>query len=290
MLFSIVGICCWVGSERRFWWVRQITRAFFAYVGIYTFLDKAKIFDDYLAQFFPKEQFQALKIGWNSRVVSCINASLITFCGLYSLLTEPENVIGNPVTGHPVFAPIFGAYLYAYCLFDLVLVMWYIDELGDLLIIIHHIMIAAWIANSGFVHANLGAGLFFMTNEISTVFLNLRWFFHKIVTSPYAKEDTISPVLVTTNLLLFALTFFLTRVLGNMWMTYNALYQAFFELSSNTLFVKPYGTPSFTFQAVETNVKVVIGILVPLLCILNLWWFLTIIEKAQEVLSGKKKT
>jgi len=222
--------------------------------------------------------------------VSCVNATLISFAGIYSLIVDSENVLENPVTGLPLFAPIFGAYLFSYCLFDLVLVLWYIDELGDVPIIIHHIMIAAWIANSGFVQANCGAGVFFMTNEISTVFLNLRWFFHKIVTSPNAKEDAISPTLVTANLLLFALSFFLTRVVGNVWMTYNALYQAFFQLSSDSLFVRPYGTQSFTFAEVETNVKVVTGVLVPLLCVLNLFWFLTIIEKAQQVISGKNKS
>lgn len=97
-------------------------------------------------------------------------------------------IVGSPVTAQPPFLPIFGAYLLAYCLFDLVLVLWYIgielyltfivnveDYLGDILIIVHHIMIAAWVANSGLAHANFGVGVFFMTNEISTVFLNFRY-------------------------------------------------------------------------------------------------------------------
>lgn len=229
-------------------------------------------------------QFCSVSIIYLSFLFTTSNQWQISFCAfLYSthiFSRETDAVVGNPVTGHPSLVPIFGAYLFAYCLFDLVLVLRYIglywgqqgwrrgrikaevflhrlDDLGDTLIITHHIMIAAWLANSGLNHANFGAGAFFMTNEISTVFLNfryftrnsasflrfqrlldfhekglfvflwplIRWFFHKIVTSPNAKENSVPSGLVTLNLLLFAVSFFFTRVLGNTYMTFNAIYQ-----------------------------------------------------------------
>lgn len=283
---AILGVCMYHGSERRYWWIRQIARGFFTYLGIYLFLDKAKVFDDYLLQYYPEEELHSVKVGWNSRVISCINAALVTFCGLYGLLVETDLVFA-PVTGYPSLTPIFGAYLLAYCFFDLMLVLWYLEDLGDIPIIVHHIMIAAWLANSGLFHVNFGAGTFFMTNEISTIFLNFRWFFHKIVTSPKAKEGAISSALITANLLLFASSFFFSRVIGNIYIAYYALQEAF-ALTPAHVFFKPYGTPSFIFSDVEYNTKFVIGFLVPILCILNLWWFCTVLEKALEVIRGTK--
>jgi len=261
------------------------------YVALYLFLDKGKIFDGYLSQFYPPEQLASIKIGWNSRVISILNASLITFCGFYSLWTEPENVFENPVMGYPSLAPIFGAFLFAYCLFDLVLVLLYIDDLGDIAIIVHHIMIVAWLFNSGVIaHASFGAGTVFMTNELSTIFLNFRWFFHKILTSPKGSKDSVPSIVVKANLLLFAGSFFVTRVVWNFYMMYRAINQAFFELSPDTVIFRPYGIPSFTYGEIEANVKIMMGILVPLLCVLNLWWFGTIIQKAHEVLTGQSSS
>jgi hypothetical protein len=67
MNLSIIGLCVWLvcfttyflmrkGSARRYWWVRQILHGFCMYVGIYAFLDKGKVFDDFLAQYFPPDQ------------------------------------------------------------------------------------------------------------------------------------------------------------------------------------------------------------------------------------------
>eukprot|EP01126_Amoeba_proteus_P041956 TRINITY_DN4535_c0_g1_i4.p1 TRINITY_DN4535_c0_g1~~TRINITY_DN4535_c0_g1_i4.p1 ORF type:complete len:333 (-),score=56.86 TRINITY_DN4535_c0_g1_i4:630-1628(-) len=284
------GVLLWVyrtGTPRRLWFSPMVLRDLLMWVFLYLWLDKGKVFDDYLSKFYPPDQFISVKIGWNSRVISLLNASIVTFAGSAAIVMWPEKVFDDPIASYPWILVPLGSYFFAYCIFDLILILYNFEELGDSLIIIHHSVILLWLTNSSVFWVNYGIGGYFMANELSTIFLNFRWFFHKITSSPNGKPDSISPFLVQLNLFLFVFSFFVTRVVGNIYMTYKTLSQAFFILEPHSVFFHKFDGPLFTYSEVETNVKMWIGILVPFLCVLNIWWFFEILKKAWELFFGE---
>jgi hypothetical protein len=147
---------------------------------------------------------------WRSRILGTINAILLIAGSVLCFLEWPyrptsEGWIGQPdnIWSYPcLFASFFVGYLH----WDLIWLVWHRREQHDVSAVFHHVLFISvtHYVLSGTYFKKPFAWLSF--TELSTPFLNLRWFF----AASSMKEGRG----YFWSSLLFAITFLLTRVLG----------------------------------------------------------------------------
>ena len=197
---------------------RLIVSSTAAYTALYALLRATGLFQPAAGTISPGEMAE-----WRSRVGSTINAVVLIYGSLLCFSEWPyagaEGFVSAHLWSHPVtFASIFAGYLH----FDLCWVLWHQRSTPDVASIVHHSMFIAithyvlW----GWYFKQPYAWLSFA--ELSTPFLNGRWFLAVLGRKSGAAYTAMS--------LAFALTFLLTRVVGyslglyDLWMNY-ALWQ-----------------------------------------------------------------
>ena len=172
------------------------------YLSLYTLMRATSLFQPAAGTLKPSEHAE-----WRSRVGSTLNAIILIIGSLLCFSEWPyqgdEGWVSDHLWSHPVtFASLFVGYLQ----FDLCWVMWHQSSVPDTASAIHHSLFIAithyvlW----GWYFKQPYAWLSFA--ELSTPFLNFRWFLAVLG----RKEGT----LYFTVSLCFALSFLLTRVLG----------------------------------------------------------------------------
>ncbi|KYO37944.1 TLC domain-containing protein 4 [Alligator mississippiensis] len=117
----------------------------------------------------------ARRIEWDSRCVSTLHALLVgSFC-LYILWYDAA-VNADPIWGDPRLVKLNVAIISGYLLYDLLLLGRYWKTMGDALFVCHHV---AALYAYGYV-LNRGVLPYFanfrLLSELSTPFVNLRWF------------------------------------------------------------------------------------------------------------------
>ncbi|XP_069795173.1 TLC domain-containing protein 4-B [Narcine bancroftii] len=144
------------------------------------------------------------KIDWNSRVASTVHAFLVGLVSLY-LLWFDDAVNSDPVWGDPTLVKLNVGLSAGYLISDVLLILWFWKAIGDIYFIIHHLT-----ALYAYYYV-LGEGMlpyfanFRLIAELSTPFVNQRWFFEALLYPKTSKSNII-------NGLLMAVVFFLVRI------------------------------------------------------------------------------
>ncbi|XP_058509059.1 TLC domain-containing protein 4-B isoform X1 [Solea solea] len=141
---------------------------------------------------------------WNSRLVSTVHALIVGLFCLYILWFD-DAVNANPVWGDPSLVKLNVAITCGYLLYDLVLLACNWSTMGDSFFVCHHL---AALYAYGYV---LTRGVlpyfanFRLISELSTPFVNQRWFFQ-------ALNFPRSHRLVVINGVAMSVVFFLVRI------------------------------------------------------------------------------
>eukprot|EP01124_Arcella_intermedia_P014024 TRINITY_DN20415_c0_g2_i1.p1 TRINITY_DN20415_c0_g2~~TRINITY_DN20415_c0_g2_i1.p1 ORF type:complete len:231 (-),score=57.42 TRINITY_DN20415_c0_g2_i1:1-693(-) len=212
------------------------------YSGLYLALKKSGIVETLLP--FLKGAPENIKIEWTSRIVSNCNAIFIVL-RILRLFYRDERVRHDLIYYVAPEAMDTAPLFFGYVAYDLALCLSN-QCLRAPSIIFHH---SLYLILSAFFYTYQrcsGFGSYLTLNEISTLFLNQRWFFQ---TAETITKVALSSKLVMGNQLLFVVSFFLFRVVIN---------------TANTVNVVTTMKPKETVM-----MKVVAYLCFPVLCVLN---------------------
>ncbi|XP_034355475.1 TLC domain-containing protein 4 [Arvicanthis niloticus] len=146
------------------------------------------------------------KIEWNSRVVSTCHSLLVGIFGLYLFFFD-EATIADPLWGDPTYVNINIATASGYLISDLFIILFNWKVIGDKFFILHHCTalaayffvlkygVLAYIAN------------FRLLAELSSPFVNQRWFFETLKYPKFSKVNVINGILMTV-------VFFIVRIMA----------------------------------------------------------------------------
>lgn len=144
------------------------------------------------------------KIEWNSRVVSTCHSLVVGILGLYIFLFD-EASQADPLWGDSSLVTVNLAIASGYLMSDLLLIIFYWKIIGDKFFIIHH---SAALYGYFFVLKDgvLGyIGNYRLLAELSSPFVNQRWFFEVLQYPKFSKANVINGILMT-------LVFFFVRI------------------------------------------------------------------------------
>ncbi|XP_034567531.1 LOW QUALITY PROTEIN: TLC domain-containing protein 4-B [Notolabrus celidotus] len=200
---------------------------------------------------------------WNSRLVSTVHALVVGLFCLY-ILQYDDAVNANPVWGDPNLVKLNVAITCGYLLYDLVLLACNWSTLGDSFFVCHHL---AALYAYGYV---LTRGVlpyfanFRLISELSTPFVNQRWFFEAL---KYPRSHR----LVVLNGVAMAVVFFLVRiaVMPSYWFSVFAT----------------FGTQDFERLGMGAQVAWITSCIA--LDILNTVWMYKITRGCYKVLTGR---
>ncbi|XP_028909184.1 TLC domain-containing protein 4-like [Ornithorhynchus anatinus] len=141
---------------------------------------------------------------WDSRCVSTIHATIISFFSLY-ILQYDDAINANKLRGDPKLVRLIVAIASGYLLYDLLLLLRFWSFLGDGMFLCHHV-----ISLFSFQYQLITGALPYFANfrllcEFSTPFVNFRWFLD------VAGWPRSSPI-VFLNGLAMAVVFFIARI------------------------------------------------------------------------------
>ncbi|KAL7850674.1 hypothetical protein SRHO_G00200230 [Serrasalmus rhombeus] len=205
---------------------------------------------------------------WNSRLVSTIHALIVGLFCLYILWFD-DAVNADPVWGDPNLVKLNVAITCGYLLYDLLLLACNWSTMGDSFFVCHHL---AALYAYGYV---LTRGVlpyfanFRLISELSTPFVNQRWFFDVLA---YSRSHR----LVVANGVAMAVAFFLVRI---------AVMPPYWAKVFGT-----FGTPAFERLGLGAQVAWIVSCVC--LDILNVVWMYKIARGCYKVItgsSGKKK-
>ncbi|XP_045403435.1 TLC domain-containing protein 4-like isoform X1 [Lemur catta] len=146
------------------------------------------------------------KIEWNSRVVSTCHSLLVGIFGLYIFLFD-EATIADPLWGDPSLVNVNIAIASGYLISDLLILIWHWKVIGDKFFIIHHCaaLYAYFFVLKDGVLAFIGN--FRLLAELSSPFVNQRWFFEALKYPKFSKANVINGILMTV-------VFFIVRIVS----------------------------------------------------------------------------
>ncbi|XP_061741544.1 TLC domain-containing protein 4-B isoform X1 [Nerophis ophidion] len=201
---------------------------------------------------------------WNSRLVSTVHALVVGLFCLYILWFD-DAVNANPVWGDPTMVKLNVAITCGYLLYDLLLLACNWSTMGDSFFVCHHL---AALYAYGYV---LTRGVlpyfanFRLISELSTPFVNQRWFFE---TLKYPRSHG----LVVINGVAMAAVFFLVRiaVMPSYWLSVFAT----------------FGTADFERLGFGAQVAWISSCVA--LDILNTIWMYKIARGCYKVLTGRR--
>ncbi|KAG9264518.1 TLC domain-containing protein 4-B [Astyanax mexicanus] len=200
---------------------------------------------------------------WNSRLVSTIHALIVGLFCVYILWFD-DAVNEDPVWGDPNLVKLNVAITCGYLLYDLLLLACNWSTMGDSFFVCHHL---AALYAYGYV---LTRGVlpyfanFRLISELSTPFVNQRWFFDVLA---YPRSHR----LVVANGVAMAVAFFLVRI---------AVMPPYWAKVFGT-----FGTPAFERLGLGAQVAWIVSCVA--LDILNVVWMYKIARGCYKVITGK---
>ncbi|MXQ79680.1 hypothetical protein E5288_WYG007153 [Bos mutus] len=144
------------------------------------------------------------KIEWNSRVVSTCHSLVVGLVGLYIFLFD-EAGIADPLWGDTSLGKVNVAIASGYLVSDLLILIWYWKVIGDKYFVIHHctaLYAYHFVLNDGVL---VYVGNFRLLAELSSPFVNQRWFFEALKYPKFSKANVINGILMTV-------VFFVVRI------------------------------------------------------------------------------
>ncbi|XP_007534067.1 TLC domain-containing protein 4 isoform X1 [Erinaceus europaeus] len=144
------------------------------------------------------------KIEWNSRVVSTCHSLVVGIFGLYIFFFD-EVTIADPLWGDSPLAEMNLSIASGYLLSDLVVIIWYWKMIGDKSFVLHHCtaVYAYFLILRYRVLEYIGN--FRLLAELSSPFVNQRWFFEVLKYPKSSKANVINGILM-------AVVFFIVRI------------------------------------------------------------------------------
>ncbi|XP_028842913.1 TLC domain-containing protein 4-B [Denticeps clupeoides] len=199
---------------------------------------------------------------WNSRLVSTIHALIVGLLCLYILWFD-DAVNADPVWGDPSLVKVNVAITSGYLIYDLVLLACNWSTMGDSFFVCHHLAALyaySYVLTRGVLpyFAN-----FRLISELSTPFVNQRWFFEAL---RYPRSHR----LVVANGVAMAVVFFLVRI---------AVMPPYYASV-----VATFGTPAFERLGLGAQVAWIVSCVC--LDILNTVWMYRIARGCYKVLTG----
>ncbi|XP_024425860.1 TLC domain-containing protein 4 [Desmodus rotundus] len=144
------------------------------------------------------------KIEWNSRVVSTCHSLVVGTLGLYLFFFD-EATIADPLWGNSSLVKVNIAIASGYLISDLLALLLYWKVIGDKYFVLHHCtsLFAFSIILRGGVLEYIGN--FRLLAELSSPFVNQRWFLETLKYPKFSRANVINGVLMTA-------VFFLSRI------------------------------------------------------------------------------
>lgn len=204
------------------------------------------------------KQKEEEKLDWDSRIMSSIHACISTIIAYYAIFTEPKILDDMFLFNTPLFTQVI-SYTCGYIFADMPIVI----AQNDKMMFIHHAMGITGLSASTTSGLCAGTLIIFLTTEITTPFMNLRWFL-----SQSGMKDN---YLYYANGLFATLLWFVFRIL------IIPLY--FFKMLEQWDLYVQVGT--FLFYQCFLYAAI--------LSILNVLWFYKIMNGLISVLFAKKK-
>ncbi|PNJ55302.1 TLC domain-containing protein 4 [Pongo abelii] len=201
------------------------------------------------------------KIEWNSRVVSTCHSLVVGIFGLYIFLFD-EATKADPLWGGPSLANVNIAIASGYLISDLSIIILYWKVIGDKFFIMHHCasLYAYYLVLKNGVLAYIGN--FRLLAELSSPFVNQRWFFEALKYPKFSKAIVINGILMTV-------VFFIVRI-ASMLPHYGFMYSV-------------YGTEPYIRLGVLIQLSWVISCVV--LDVMNVMWMIKISKGCIKVIS-----
>lgn len=121
----------------------------------------------------------AKKTDWDTRIGSNLHAVVVSTISLYCFIFDVETA-SNPIKNDGVLVRVGVAITLGYILADFLIIVWSYKYIGDLFTLVHHLM-----AISAYYFVVVSGVLPYFANvrqlaEISTPFVNQRWFFDAV--------------------------------------------------------------------------------------------------------------
>ncbi|XP_004752604.1 TLC domain-containing protein 4 [Mustela nigripes] len=144
------------------------------------------------------------KIEWNSRVGSTCHSLVVGLFGLYILFFD-EVAKADPLWGDSSLVKVNISIATGYLISDLLILILYWKVIGDKYFIIHHCaaLYAYYFVLRDGVLAYIGN--FRLLAELSSPFVNQRWFFEALKYPKFSKANVINGILMTV-------VFFIVRI------------------------------------------------------------------------------
>lgn len=217
------------------------------------------IFSKFLFTKIYLEQNDAVKLDWDSRIMSTIHAIISTILAYHAIFTHPKLLEDLYFYYQPSFTFVI-SYTVGYLMADMPIVI----SQNDYMMCIHHGMGILGLSTSTTTGLASGTLIFFLTTEITTPFMNLRWFLYQ--------SGLRDNIFYYANGLFGTLLWFVFRVLIIPYYYY-LFYNQFetFQTLRPLLYHQCY-LYAFTLNS------------------LNLIWFYKIMNGLLSVLFGKKKS
>ncbi|EHH14971.1 TLC domain-containing protein 4 [Macaca nemestrina] len=205
------------------------------------------------------------KIEWNSRVVSTCHSLVVGIFGLYIFLFD-EPTKTDPLWGGPSLANVNIAIASGYLISDLSIMILYWKVIGDKFFIIHHCasLYAYYLVLKNGVLVYIGN--YRLLAELSSPFVNQRWFFEALKYPKFSKAIVINGILMTV-------VFFIVRI-ASMLPHYGFMYSV-------------YGTEPYKRLGVLIQLSWVISCVV--LDVMNVMWMIKISKGCIKVISHIKQ-
>ncbi|KAL1772580.1 transmembrane protein 56 [Sigmodon hispidus] len=200
------------------------------------------------------------KIEWNSRVVSTCHSLVVGSLGLYLFFFDEPTIL-DPLWGDPTLVKVNIAIASGYLISDLLIILLNWKVIGDKFFVLHHCTaltayyyvlkdgILAYIAN------------FRLLAELSSPFVNQRWFFETLKYPKFSKVNVINGILMTV-------VFFIVRII--------AIPPLYFFIYS-VYGTEPYMRLGFTIQCTWITTCLVLDVM-------NVMWMIKITKGCIKVI------
>jgi len=215
-----------------------------------------------LSRFTTKQGIRG-QVQWEVQILSFVHSLMAVYCSLRVWLLDGNNIASDPIYGYSPLAQTQFAITGGYFLWDLSLCLFMFQEFGFPFLVHASLCLIAYIFGLvvPFMHYY---GAFFLSYEISTVFLDIQLFIEN-----FGMRDSNFAVL---NGMFFAGTFGIFRIL------FGTYYTALVPLDLLTK-SKP-STPAYMIYFYISSCAVLTS--------LNYYWFFKIINRIMRTLKRKK--
>ncbi|XP_045854696.1 TLC domain-containing protein 4 [Meles meles] len=201
------------------------------------------------------------KIEWNSRVGSTCHSLVVGLFGLYILFFD-EVAKADPLWGDSSLVKVNISIATGYLISDLLILILYWKVIGDKYFIIHHCaaLFAYYFVLGDGVLAYIGN--FRLLAELSSPFVNQRWFFEALKYPKFSKANVINGILMTV-------VFFIVRIVP---------IPPFYNYIYSLLGTEAYIRLGFLIQCTWISTCVVLDVM-------NVMWMIKITKGCIKVIS-----